>query len=164
MLVNFHHRSSLNLSPYQLIFGTESFSRLLFLSLMNDVFFVPQEFDVPEFYRHTADITKRLIRSWKSLSGSSKEAPVPTTPKYSPQVNDRVFVLREKPGKHLGHYVRLYTVKELLSPNSVLVLNPVTRSTLVYEKPCTEATILVPFLIIYFALQILLSLGPWPKS
>ncbi|KAL0214719.1 hypothetical protein P9112_006903 [Eukaryota sp. TZLM1-RC] len=111
MIINSQPRSSLRHSPYQLIFGTDC-----------------------------SPLIERLTQSWKSISAAPKNDPVPNTLKYSPQVNDRVFVLREKPDKLHGHYVGPYTVQKILSPSSILVLNPVTRSSLKTSlhliKPC----------------------------
>ncbi|KAL0206228.1 hypothetical protein P9112_001535 [Eukaryota sp. TZLM1-RC] len=59
---------------------------------------------------------------------------------YRPQVNDGAFVLREKPDKLHGHYEGPYLVLEVLSPSSLLVINPVSgsflRSALQLVKPC----------------------------
>ncbi|KAL0226588.1 hypothetical protein P9112_013912 [Eukaryota sp. TZLM1-RC] len=113
-------RSSLHHSTYQLIFGTDCSPGLLPHTLLNDLGSVPQEPDVPDYLRH--------------------KDPAPDTRKYSPQVNGRVFVLREKPDNLHGHYVGPYPVQKILSPSSVLVLNPVTRSSLKTSvhlvKPC----------------------------
>ncbi|KAL0223830.1 hypothetical protein P9112_003220 [Eukaryota sp. TZLM1-RC] len=84
----------------------------------------------PEFLHDDSSVTDQLTRSWASVISAFKNTTTPTPPKYSPQVNDRVFVLYEKPDKVHGHYVGPYTIQEVLSSNSVLLFNPVTRSKL----------------------------------
>ncbi|KAL0219923.1 hypothetical protein P9112_005576 [Eukaryota sp. TZLM1-RC] len=123
MVLNSQERKALNASPYSLIFGSDTSPRLLPNQLLTSFASYSLPADKPEFIEHL----HKLSEARQSLDQSTVDMPEPS---YRPQVDDRVFVLREKPDKLHGHYVGPYTVQKILSPSSLLVLNPVTRSSL----------------------------------
>ncbi|KAL0208768.1 hypothetical protein P9112_011355 [Eukaryota sp. TZLM1-RC] len=93
------------------------------------------------FIEHLHKLTEKLISSWEAVGQSLDQSTIDMPePSYRPQWNDRVFVLRQNPDKLHGHYVGPYTVQKILSSSSILVLNPVTRSSLKTSvhliKPC----------------------------
>ncbi|KAL0208073.1 hypothetical protein P9112_010660 [Eukaryota sp. TZLM1-RC] len=112
-----HHRPSLNPSPYHLIFGTETPPRLLPHSILDRFCSIHLDPDTADSFLGLCDLC-------------FQENAAVYSPKIRLQVNDRVFVLWEKPDKLHGHYVGPYTVQAVLSSSSVLLLNPVTRSKL----------------------------------
>ncbi|KAL0226871.1 hypothetical protein P9112_014195 [Eukaryota sp. TZLM1-RC] len=120
MLINSQHRSSRDLSTFAPSYYPRS--------------------PILQYILHTASLTDQLTRSWASVISASKNTSTATPLRYSPQVNDRVVVLREKPDKLHGRYVGPYIIQKILSSSSVLVLNPVTRSKLKTSthliKPC----------------------------
>ncbi|KAL0210099.1 hypothetical protein P9112_010183 [Eukaryota sp. TZLM1-RC] len=144
MVLNSQARKALNSSPYRLVFGSDTSPRLLPNQLLNALFthFLPP--DKPEFIEHLATPTKKLLVSWEAVAQSSVPLPfdVPE-PSYNPQVNDRVFVLCEKPDKLHGYFVGPYIVLKVLSPSSLLVQNPVSGSSLKTAthlvKPCLSS-------------------------
>ncbi|KAL0213676.1 hypothetical protein P9112_005860 [Eukaryota sp. TZLM1-RC] len=141
MVLNSEERKALNASPYSLIFGSDTSPRLLPNQLLTSFASHSLPADKPEFIEHLHKLTEKLVSSWEAVGQSLDQSTVDMPePSYRPQVNDRVFVLREKPDKLHGHYVGPYTVQKILSPSSILVLNPVTRSSLKTSvhliKPC----------------------------
>ncbi|KAL0215816.1 hypothetical protein P9112_008000 [Eukaryota sp. TZLM1-RC] len=141
MVLNSQERKALNASPYSLIFGSDTSPRLLPNQLLTSFASHSLPADKPEFIEHLHKLTEKLVSSWEAVGQSLDQSTVDMPePSYRPQVDDRVFVLREKPDKLHGHYVGPYTVQRILSPSSLLVLNPVTRSSLKTSvhliKPC----------------------------
>ncbi|KAL0220028.1 hypothetical protein P9112_005681 [Eukaryota sp. TZLM1-RC] len=144
MGLNSQERKALNSSPYPLIFGSDTSPRLLPNQLLNSLSSHPLPADKPEFIEHLVTLTKKLSVSWDAVIQSSAPPPVDLPePPYIPQVNDRVFVLREKPDKLHGHFVGPYTVLKVLSSSSLLVQNPVSGSPLKTAihlvKPCLSS-------------------------
>ncbi|KAL0207837.1 hypothetical protein P9112_010424 [Eukaryota sp. TZLM1-RC] len=144
MVLNFQKKKSLNTSPYCLIFGSDTSPRLLPNQLLNSLSAHPLPPDKPVYIDHLLTLTKKLLASWEAVPQSP--VPLPTDvpePAYCPQVNGRVFVLREKPDKLHGHFVGPYVVLEILSPSSLLVQNPVSGSSLKTDthlvKPCLSS-------------------------
>ncbi|KAL0208766.1 hypothetical protein P9112_011353 [Eukaryota sp. TZLM1-RC] len=141
MVLNSQERKALNASPYSLIFGSDTSPRLLPNQLLTSFASHSLPADKPEFIEHLHKLTEKLISSWEAVGQSLDQSTIDMPePSYRPQVNDRVFVLRQKPDKLHGHYVGPYTVQKILSSSSILVLNPVTRSSLKtsvhFIKPC----------------------------
>ncbi|KAL0214288.1 hypothetical protein P9112_006472 [Eukaryota sp. TZLM1-RC] len=144
MVLNSQERKALNASPYSLIFGSDTSPRLLPNQLLTSFASHPLPADKPEFIEHLVTLTKKLLASWDAVTQSSAPPPadIPEPP-YIPQVNDRVFVLREKPDKLHGHFVGPYIVLKVLSSSSLLVQNPVSGSSLKTAthlvKPCLSS-------------------------
>ncbi|KAL0215521.1 hypothetical protein P9112_007705 [Eukaryota sp. TZLM1-RC] len=141
MVLNSQERKALNASPYSLIFGSDTSPHLLPNQLLTSFASYSLPADKPEFIEHLHKLSEKLISSWEAVGQSLDQSTVDMPePSYRPQVDDRVFVLCEKPDKLHGHYVGPYTVQKILSSSSILVLNPVTRSSLKTSvhliKPC----------------------------
>ncbi|KAL0218956.1 hypothetical protein P9112_004609 [Eukaryota sp. TZLM1-RC] len=144
MVLNSQERKALNSSPYRLIFGSDTSPRLLPNQLLNCLSTHPLPPDKPEFIEHLVTLTKKLLVSWEAVAPSSVPLPVNVPePPYHFQVNDRLFVLREKPDKLHGHFVGPYIVLKVLSSGSLLVQNPVSGSSLKTAthlvKPCLSS-------------------------
>ncbi|KAL0209938.1 hypothetical protein P9112_010022 [Eukaryota sp. TZLM1-RC] len=104
--MNSQERKALNASPYSLIFGSDTSPRLLPNQLLTSFTSHPLPSDKPEFIEHLKNLTEKLVSSWKAVSQSLDQSPLDMPVlAYRPQVDDRVFVLREKPDKLHGHFL-----------------------------------------------------------
>ncbi|KAL0223916.1 hypothetical protein P9112_003306 [Eukaryota sp. TZLM1-RC] len=123
-------RKSLNASPYELIFGSDTSPRLLPVEVMKSLELSPDQPDVPDYMSSLSKLSLTIKEKWNSVANNTPSSDVLPEPKFKPQPGSRVFVLREHPDKLHGHFAGPYIVKKIISRSSLMVENPITRSQL----------------------------------
>ncbi|KAL0213801.1 hypothetical protein P9112_005985 [Eukaryota sp. TZLM1-RC] len=143
IIANSTFRKSLNASPYELIFGSDTSPRLLPVEVTKSLELRPDQPDVPNYMSSLSKLSLTIKEKWNSVANNTPPSDILPEPKFKPQPGSRVFVLREHPNKLHGHFAGPYIVKKIISRSSLMVENPITHSQLKTSirlvKPCLSS-------------------------